>query len=133
MMADTSALLRSIEAATQGLLFPSESDFPIEVYRFGVEEPRPEFLLRSQGLPAETAVEEMSVGDFFEGLTEASEDAGEADRRTAERFAALVALLERELTHLRVYRVGKVDIGVFVLGRHPSGEWLGVTTKLVET
>ncbi len=121
-----SALLQSIEEATAGLLFPSESDFPIEAYRFGDEAPTPEALLHARSLPAETPVEEISAASLFEGLVEGDDDA-------AGRFRALFGLLERELLDLRVYRVGKVEIEAVVLGRHPSGEWLGVTTKLVET
>ncbi|MDI1451794.1 nuclease A inhibitor family protein [Polyangium sp. 6x1] len=119
-------LMQSIEEATAGLLFPSESDFPIEAYRFGEEEPTPGAVLRARSLPPDTPIEEATVASFFEGLVEGDDDA-------AGRFRALVDLLQRELTELRVYRVGKVDIEALVLGRHPSGAWLGVTTKLVET
>ncbi|MRG93104.1 nuclease A inhibitor family protein [Polyangium spumosum] len=119
-------LMQSIEEAAAGLLFPSESDFPIEAYRFGPEEPSPEVLVHARGLPLDTPVEQTTVASFFEGVVEGDDD-------TAGRFRALVDLLERELSDLRVYRVGKVDIEAFVLGRHPSGVWLGVTTKLVET
>jgi len=119
-------LMQSIQEATAGLLFPSESDYPLEAYTFGPEEPTAAALLRARGLAPETPVEETTVASFFEGLTEGEDDG-------SGRFRALVDLLERELTDLRVYRVGKVDIEAFVLGRHPSGTWLGVTTKLVET
>lgn len=119
-------LMQSIEEAAAGLLFPSESDFPIEAYRFGEEEPSPAAVLRARGLPPETPVEQTSVASFFEGLVEGDDD-------SAGQFRALVDLLQRELSDLRVYRVGKVDIQAFVLGQHPSGVWLGVTTKLVET
>ncbi|TKC99998.1 nuclease A inhibitor family protein [Polyangium fumosum] len=123
---DVEPLMQSIEEAAAGLLFPSESDFPIEAYRFGAEEPTPSVVLRARGLPPDTPVEETSLASFFEGLVEGDDDG-------SGRFRALVDLLQRELAELRVYRVGKVDIDAFVLGRHPSGMWLGVTTKLVET
>ncbi|MDC3961620.1 nuclease A inhibitor family protein [Polyangium jinanense] len=119
-------LMQAIGEAAAGLLFPSESDFPIEAYRFGEAEPAPAAVLRARGLPPDTPVEEVSVASFFEGLVEGDDDG-------AARFRALVDLLQRELSDLRVYRVGKVDIDAFVLGRHPSGVWLGITTKLVET
>ncbi|MDI1480252.1 nuclease A inhibitor family protein [Polyangium sp. y55x31] len=119
-------LMQSIEEAAAGLLFPSESDFPIEAYRFGEEEPSPAAVLQARGLPPETPVEQTTVASFFEGLVEGDDD-------SAGQFRALVDLLQRELSDLRVYRAGKVDIEAFVLGRHPSGVWLGVTTKLVET
>jgi len=133
MQADPTSTLSSFEEAARGLLFPSESDRPLLPYRFGPEEPTPEAVLRARGLPAGTPVEEVSLASFFEGVTQAPEGAAAEEDATAERFRALVALLERELTELRVLRVGKVDIDALVLGRHPSGEWIGLSTQLVET
>jgi len=133
MIADPTPTLSAIEEATRGLLFPSESDRPLVAYRFGPEEPTPEAVLQARGLPAETPVEQESVASFFEGVTQTQEGAAAEEQATAERFRALVALLERELTELRVLRVGKIDIEALVLGKHPSGEWLGVSTHLVET
>jgi hypothetical protein len=131
--ADPTQALSSIEEATRGLLFPSESDRPLVPYRFGPEEPTPEAVLRARGLPPETPVEEVSVASFFEGVTQAPEGAAAEEDATAERFRALVALLERELSELRVLRVGKIEIDALVLGRHASGEWIGLSTQLVET
>jgi hypothetical protein len=42
-------------------------------------------------------------------------------------------VLEKNLDDIRVYRLGKVDIEVVVLGRDASGTWLGVRTNVVET
>lgn len=130
---DKTATLRTLEDAARGLLFPSESDFPIEPFFHGDQEPTPAGLLDARGLAADTSVEETTLACFFEGLTEAAEDASSSERESAERFRSLMNLLERNLSNLRVYRVGKVDIEVFVLGRHPSGAWLGVRTNIVET
>src|SRR5512145_2516766 len=107
MTDETTSLLRAIDEATRGLLYPSESDFPIEACTYGVEAPTPEGVLQARGKAPETPVEVESFTPFFEGLDD-------------ERFSALASLLERELSDLRVYRVGKTDIDVLVLGRHPS-------------
>lgn len=133
MTSDTKAALRTLEAAARGLLFPSESDFPIEPFFYGDEEPTPEGLLDAQRLPPKTRVEETTLAGFFEGLTEVAKDASDDERESAERFRSLMSVLEESLTDVRVYRVGEIDIEVFVIGRHPSGEWLGVRTNVVET
>jgi hypothetical protein len=31
------------------------------------------------------------------------------------------------------YRVGTVNVAVYVVGRSPEGHWLGVSTRVVET
>jgi hypothetical protein len=133
MTLDPKAMLRTIGETAQGLLFPSESDFPIEPFFLGADEPTPEDLLAHQGLAPDTPVEETTFDCFFDGLTDAPSDASGTDRETAARFRSLKVLLEQSLEDIRVYRVGEIDIEVFVLGRHPSGTWLGVRTNVVET
>lgn len=132
-MLDATTLLQTIDEAARGLLFPSESDFPIEPFSYGDQEPTPAALLEQRGLSADTPVEQAGLGDFFAGLTEASDDASEADRATAECFRSLMTVLEKNIEDVRMYRLGKVDIEVVVIGRHASGTWLGVRTNVVET
>jgi hypothetical protein len=118
-------LLDALARASSDLLYPSETDAPVTPYRWGAAaEPSPEALLRAEGRAPGTPVERAPAEGFFAGLAEDEE---------ADRWAALAALLARELSDLRVYRVGRADIDAFLLGRHPSGVWLGVRTHLVET
>ncbi|MDQ3743999.1 MAG: nuclease A inhibitor family protein [Acidobacteriota bacterium] len=44
-----------------------------------------------------------------------------------------MSLLEENLTDLKAYRVGLINIPVYVVGRSASGNWLGVSTRVVET
>ena len=132
-MLDATTLIQTIEDAARGLLFPSESDFPIEPFSYGDQEPTAATLLAQRGLAADTPVEQAGLGDFFAGLTDAPEDASDADKASAERFRALMNVLEKNVDDARMYRLGKVDIEVVVVGRHASGTWLGVRTNVVET
>ena len=129
-------LLETLEKAASGLLFPSESDYPLTPYQLvGAEgaEPTPAALLKAEHLPSDTLVETITVADLFNPFAEAPDDASAEDRAEAERYRALVELLTRELTDLRVLRVGRVDIDVFILGKDSSGVWLGLKTHVVET
>jgi hypothetical protein len=132
----TAEFLFALGEASSDLLFPSESDYPLTPYRWvGAEdtEPSPKALVQSEGLKADTPVETLTVRELFDPFTQEREGSTEDERAEAEQYRALVALLEDGLRHLRVYRVGKVDIDVYVLGQHPSGNWLGLKTHVVET
>jgi hypothetical protein len=133
MTPETTTLLHTIKAAAEGLLFPSESDFPIEPFFFGDQEPTPEAIRKQLGLAPDVPVEETTLASFFEGLTETSEDASHEQQACTDRFRTLQRVLETSLEDVRVYRVGTIDIEVIVVGRHPSGAWLGVRTNVVET
>jgi hypothetical protein len=124
----------ALEQVAQGLLFPSESDAPLALFRWpGADEPSPAALLACEGRPPETPVEISTVESELGPLTTAAPGADARDQADAARWKALVETLQRELTDLRVYRVGCVDIDVYVLGRAPSGAWLGYKTHAVET
>lgn len=130
----SAAIFHALGRAAAGLLFPSESDAPLTPYRWaGAGEPTPAALREALALAPETPVETVTARDFFAGVTEAPEGASAEERAQAARFHALVELLSGALADLRVYRVGAVDVDAFVLGRHPSGAWLGLRTHLVET
>lgn len=129
-------ILAELGRAADGLLYMSETDSALEPVRVVPEEggePSVPQLRRLAGLPADAPVEVFDVKRFF-GNAVAEEDwKGEAEIADARRFQNLVRVLNRELSGLRVYRVGEVRIHAYVLGRSPSGSWLGLSTLLVET
>ena len=50
-----------------------------------------------------------------------------------ERWVALRRAIERNLTDVRVFRVGERRVDVYVVGRTRGGEWVGLHTTSVET
>ena len=129
-------LLRALRKATSGLLLPSESDAPLTPFRFDGPpgaEPTPSALLAAEGRPDDTAVETISLSDLLDPFAQAAADTSPEDLAEAARFRALIRLLSSTLSDLRVYRVGKVDIDVYVLGKDASGAWLGLKSHVVET
>lgn len=122
-------LLRALEEAAAGLLFPSETDAPfIPLELAGAEgaDLSAEALLRAEGRAADAKVEQLSPDELFAPLLEAGDD-------DAKKYTRILDLLKAELTNVRVYRVGTTEIDVYILGKHPSGAWLGLKTKVVET
>lgn len=123
-----------MKEAIRGLLFMSESDYPFEVVKWeGVEEVSPEYLRKVAGQDTTAPVEERTVTDFFRVAAGEQEWKGEAELALAKRYQSLVRLLEENLKGVKVYRVGKVNMGVYVIGRSEAGNWLGVYTRVVET
>jgi hypothetical protein len=128
-------ILRELERATAGLLFMSESDYPFEVFRLEEAEglTQEELLRRKAGVAGGTPVVVQSVEEFFRVAAGEQEWKGAPEIETARRYQALVGLLKRTLEDARVYRVGEINVGVYIVGRSPAGNWLGVSTRVVET
>ena len=127
-------LAEELQAATDGLLFMSESDYPFAVIRWkGSDEITPDYLRRVAKVDAESPVAEVTLSDFFGTAAGEQDWKGEAELATARRYQELVRLLEGELEAVRAYRVGEINIAVYAVGRSSEGNWMGVSTRVVET
>src|SRR3712207_1540787 len=113
-------LLEELREATRGLTYMSESDYPFEVFNWGAAEPTDEFLRGLTGEAADAPVETRTLADFFRV------SASEVDWKNAEMLYSarglqrVLGLLARNLTDLKVFRVGAVNIPVYVAGRSAS-------------
>src|SRR4051812_10529751 len=118
--------LKPLSDASRGLLYPSESDAPFDVFRW----PGKIGATAKEAVVAQTkagrTIEEVSIDDFFAGV-EGSDD--------EERFKQLRGVVERTLMAPRVFRAGagatKVD--VYLIGKTRGGDWVGLHTTSVET
>lgn len=112
-----------LEAATKGLLYPSETDAPFDVFRWKATGRDPaRDVVAHAAKPRE--IEEVPVAAFFDELNESE---------NAERFSALRRVMESTLAGLKVYRIGSVEVEVFVVGKARSGDWVGLHTISIET
>ena len=127
-------LLSELKEATKDLLFMSESDYPFEVFRWDkAQEVARDFLRKEAGKGMDDTVEEKSVDEFFKQAVSIQDWHGKEEKATAQKYQALVKLLKERLTNLKVYRVGSVNITVFILGKDQGGDWVGLATQVVET
>jgi hypothetical protein len=130
----TDSIAAQLKQASEGLLFLSETDASFEVIHWQIQrELTSAKLLQLRNHPPDAPVEIVSVDEFFE-VANAEEDwHDEEERETVQRFQNLVNILKQNLSQLQVYRVGSVEIDAYIVGATPSGDWAGLSTKLVET
>ncbi len=121
-------LLAALKDASKGLLYPSETDAPFEAFSWGkaAGDLTPQKVAPLVKAAAGAPVEEQSLADFFQYLT-----ADGAEH--AEAFRKLRQVVGQRLSGVRVFRVGEVNIDVYVVGRTPDGDWTGLKTHSVET
>src|SRR5687768_2103122 len=127
-------LIKELERATEGLFFMSESDYPFEIIRWTAPgEVTHEFLRRLTGQPEDARIEVRTVDDFFRAAVAESEWKEAQELATARKYQALVDLLKENLKEIKVYRVGEINIPVYIVGRSVNGNWIGLATRVVET
>lgn len=129
-------VLAELEQAASGLQFMSESDYPFETIRWeALAEVTPEHLRAAAGGSQGAAeIVTESVEDFFRAAASEPDWKSADDLATARRYQALVRVLGENLSGVRVHRVGDINTPVFIVGRNDStGNWLGLSTRVVET
>jgi Nuclease A inhibitor-like protein len=117
---------------SEGLLFMSETDAPLTYYELDPEKSQQwppstggQFL-QLIGEDPTTHVETLAPEKFFRNLRPGNED-------REDQVASLQKAMTEELENLSGFRVGEIQIGIFVLGKDDSGKVAGVRTLSVET
>jgi len=124
-MAKRNSVLKALQTAAKGLLFPSETDAPIEAFAWpGGAKPPDEAAVRANAkVDAKTPIEQLSLDDLKRTIpSELGED-----------FKPLFAAIAKHLSGVSVFKVGEVEIDVYIVGRTADGQYAGVKTQVVET
>ncbi|MGQ0541419.1 MAG: nuclease A inhibitor family protein [Blastocatellia bacterium] len=118
----------------KGLIYPSETDGTFEPF-FGGEAKKGlrEVLRKAPGSDSKTKIEEVEFDKFFESLITEKDWFTAGQRKMAKRFAKLRDLMESELKEIKVFRVGRIRIEIYIVGIDKTGMIMGVKTFAVET
>lgn len=118
-----------------GLLYPSESDEPVVFFTYDWshdEPPQPTEVAALLARPARETVTECDPAHFWVPvLTDQSwYGAGEQERTC--RFVQVKEILEANVTHLKFFEVGEIEVTLLLVGLNGS-QLCGVTTMAVRT
>jgi hypothetical protein len=124
-------LLAEIKKSTDGLTYMSETDAPVEPFSSG----RADTVDIVKFIENDGAVkrEKLSAKKFFDRLTTVSDWFGPEQTETARRFLELEKLLEENLSELTVFKIGRIQIDIYVVGLDADKNLIGIKTKAVET
>jgi hypothetical protein len=127
-------LTNQFQNAIANLLWISEADYSWEVKLWeNVGELSPEKVLELTGHNLETPIETVNLEQFFQHITQSQSWHNEQEKEDVRRYQALVQLIKDNLTNTLVYRVGSVEIDLYVIGQTQSNNYLILSTKSVET
>lgn len=128
------SLAEKIGEVAKDLYYISETDAEILPFAGNkAEAVSGEEVLRQTQSPPDAPVEERDFAEFFEQLTKLQDWFEEEETATAQRFAALRDLLEQNLRDLKVFRVGSIQLDIYVVGLDEKNMLTGIKTKAVET
>ena len=120
-----------LSTLSKGLLYPSESDYPLEAFRWKAATLSPETILTRSHKPADTSIEAITLEEFFAPVTTDEDWHDEEDRANAHRFRDLQVAIAT-LENVQVFKVGQIEIDVYIIGSIGS-DAVGLKTTVVET
>ena len=125
--------LRDLKAACRSLTYISETD--ADVIPFVAQEPAARSLASYLAALDITSkeIEEREFDNFFVRLTSEKDWHGPREKQRSMRWSKLRGVLEKNLDDIRVIRVGKIRLDIYVAGVDASGHLAGLKTKAIET
>jgi Nuclease A inhibitor-like protein len=85
--------------------------------------------LSAPDLPIET----MIITDFFEPVLNIEDWYGDEELEIVDRYADLLQTIDANLSEILVYRIGEIDIAIYIVGKTSDGDLVGLKTRSVET
>jgi len=128
-------ILETLKQASDGLLMISESEYGFEpfVWQGQSLEHLDENIYEITGIASDQPIEAIALSHLFRNVAQEQEWHDQTQKAEVSRFQALVTVLEANLSDLRVYRLGTIEIDVYIVGKDESGLLAGLHTKLIET
>jgi hypothetical protein len=129
----TAEIIDRLKQATTDLLWSSESDYPFEVvsWELGIELTPTD--LFSNIYDTDLAIESISLTDLFEPVLTIEDWYEDAELALVDRYTNLLDLINTNLSGVQVFRVGEVEIDVYIIGKTLTGDIIGLKTRSVET
>lgn len=126
---------RVLEEATKDLLYQSESDEPFEVVQWNIpqEDLAITDVLRLSGHAESEPVKVTSFESFFEPLLKDKDWHGSDEKADVEKYRSLVKAMNRHLADIQVFRIGSIQVHIYIVGKAKGGNWAGIKTVAVET
>ena len=128
-------ITEKLKQSSADLLMMSESDYPFEVFFWTAQANNltTQELLRLTNHPQDSPVEEVALDYLFRNCAYEQEWHDEQQKQNVKKFQTLVQTLKDNLNEIKVYRIGTIDIDVYIVGKTPFGDIAGLSTKVVET
>jgi len=123
-----------IKTAVKDLYYISETD--AEILPFNGKQAKAvskQEILSQTKKAADSKIEERDFAGFFARLTEIQDWFGDEEKAIAQKFVQLKELLEKNLRDLKVFKIGEIQLDVYVIGLDGEDNLIGIETKAVET
>lgn len=129
----TAEIIDLLKQATTDLLWSSESDYPFEIVTWDRGLAITSTALFSKLAEPNAAIETLSLTDLFAPVLTVEDWYEDAELAQVKRYTDLLHAIESNLAEVKVFRVGEIEIAIYIVGKTPTGDLVGLKTHAVET
>lgn len=127
-------IMQVLQAAIAGVTWQSESEAAFEVISWQESGTlTPQQLLTLTHHPQDAPVRVETLDSFFAGAVQEWDWHGAEERAIVAKYRHLLKTLQETLTDVTVYRVGEIEVDIYIVGQTELGNLAGVATQSIET
>ena len=129
-------IFERLHEAAKGLLWMSESDYPFEalIWEFGEKILLDnEVVLKITKHSLDTPIKVIEFESFFQGAITPKNWHNAEEAETVKTYQELVRIMKQDLSDLKIYKVGEIEIYVYIIGKTNTGDYAGLATVSIET
>jgi len=127
-------LAKQIRKFAKGVYYTSETDAKISLFvGKKAQAVTKEVLLSQTAKSDDVPVEERDFEEFFSPLTKTQDWFGDEEKQATQKFSGLKVLLEKNLKDLKVFKIGQIELDIYIVGLDEKSILTGIKTKAVET
>lgn len=117
-------ILEDLKDRTKGLIWISESDFPL-------------IPISNPNINVKTALTILNLSTLFSNVTKIKKEMSRGERSIVHKYQRLEKFLYKHLKDVQVYKFSNIEnsslFDLYILGRSRSGSLIGIKTSVVET
>ena len=129
----TAEIIDRLTQATTDLLWSSESDYPFEIVTWAQATAITPEALFSDLIADHRTIESTTIADLFAPVITVEDWYEEAELAQVKRYQILLQSIESTLSEIQVFRVGETEIAIYIVGKTPTSDIIGLKTLSVET
>ena len=89
--------------------------------------------LFSDATDANIGIESIPLTDLFAPVLTLEDWYGAEELAQVDRYTDLLDSIESNLSEVKVFRIGEIEIAIYIVGRTPDRDIVGLKTHVVET
>jgi Nuclease A inhibitor-like protein len=126
-------IIDRLQQATTDLFWSSEADYPFEIvtWQQGIE--MTPTALFGDLIEQKVSIESISMSDFLAPVLTVEDWYEAAELVQVDRYTNLLQAIDTNLSDVQVFRIGTIEIEIYIVGKTPDGDLIGLKTHVVET